>query len=195
MMNLAQVFRGMTLSLVLACVPMLGGCAIVGSWKEEVKLLDGRVINITQKRRYDNVYTGSNYGALPREYWLIFKLPEFGNQEITWHENLLAQVLNAYQGKLYVVGTPFTTVEFKQYGRPNPSYVGYRYEVGQWQRIPFNEIPVEIYDTNLLISNEPPNGAKFVTFAMKAEEIRDYSLGGHYKRIDLNNVFPMSLGE
>ncbi len=117
MMNLAQAFRCMILSLILASVPMLGGCANVGSWKEEVKLLDGRVINITQKRRYDNVFTGSNYGALPREYWLIFKLPEFGNQEITWHENLLPQVLNVYQGKLYVVGLPFTKVEFKQYGR------------------------------------------------------------------------------
>lgn len=195
MMNLAQVFRCMTLSLVLASVPMLGGCANEGSWNEEVKLLDGRVINITQKRRYDNVYTGSNYGALPREYWLIFKLPEFGNQEITWHENLLPQVLNVYQGKLYVVGLPFTKVEFKQYGRPNPSHIGYRYEAGQWQRIPFNEVPVEIYDTNLLISNKPPNGEKFATFAMKAGEMGDYSFGGFYKRIDPKHVFPMALGE
>jgi len=160
-----------------------------------VKLLDGRVITITQKRRYENVYTGQNSGTLPREYWLMFKLPEFGDQEITWHENLLAQVLNVYQGKLYVVGSPFTTVEFKLYGRPNPSYVGYRYESGQWQRIPFNEIPLEIYDTNLLIANEPPQGAKFVTFAMKSEEMRDDTLGGSYKKIDPKDVFPMALGE
>jgi hypothetical protein len=169
--------------MILMMGVSMNGCSGTMSWKEEVQLLDGRVINITQKRRYDNVYTGSNSGTLPREYWLMFKLPEFGEQEITWHENLLAQVLNVYQGKLYVVGIPFTEREFRQYGKPFPEYVPYRYEAGQWQRIPFSEIPVEIYDTNLLINNEPPNGAKFVTFAMKAEEMRDDSLVAYHKRI------------
>lgn len=190
-MNLTHLFKRMTLGLVLAAVPLVGGCGgNTLTWQEEVKLSDGQVITITQKRRYESVYTGSNSGNLPREYWLTFKLPEFGTKEITWHENLLPQVLNVYQGKLYVVGTPFTEVEFRQYGKPFPEYVPYRYEAGQWQRIPFNEIPEAIYETNLLIANEPQSGAKFVTFAMKAEEVKDDSLGNHYKKISATYKSP-----
>lgn len=181
MKSLKQILNRMTFGFVFAALPMLGGCSNTLTWEEEVNLLDGRVITITQKRRYENVYTGQNNGTLPREYWLMFKLPEFGDEEIIWHENLLAQVLNVYQGKLYVVGIPFTEREFRQYGKSE--YVPYRYESGRWQRIPFNEIPLEIYDTNLLIANEPPQGAKFVTFAMKAEEMRDETLGDSMKKI------------
>lgn len=185
MMSLAKVLKRMTVWLVLASLPMLGGCGgNVGSWQEEVKLSDGRVITVTQKRRYEGVYTGQNFGDLPREFWLTFKLPEFGDQEITWHENLDPHVLNVYRGKLYLVGIPFTEREFRQYGSPRPSYLGYRYEAGQWQRIPFNEIPVAIYDTNLLINNGPPNGAKFVTFTMKAEELKDETIPSYIKIID-----------
>lgn len=177
MMNITKQIKRMTLGFVLATVPMLGGCSDnTITWQEEVKLLDGRVITVTQKRRYD--------ANLPREFWLTFKLPEFGNQEIVWHENLLAQVLNVYQGKLYVVGNADTEQSFRQYGNPNPSYLGYRYEAGQWQRIPFNEIPVAIYDTNLLIANQPSKGAKFVSFAMKAEEMKDETIDGYYKKLN-----------
>lgn len=184
MINLTKLFKRMTLGFVLVSVPLVGGCGDNKlTWQEEVKLLDDRVITITQKRRYESVYTGSNSGNLPREYWLTFKLPEFGNKEITWHENLLPQVLNVYQGKLYVVGTADTVESFRQHGNPKPSYLGYRYEAEKWQLIPFAEIPVAIYETNLLIANEPLNRAKFVTFAMKAEEMKDDSLGNHYKKI------------
>lgn len=183
-MNITKIFKGIVLGLTLASVPMLGGCSNSGSWQEEVKLTDGRVITVTQKRRYEGVYTGQNFGDLPREFWLSFKLPEFGDQEITWHENLAPRVINVYQGKLYVVGIPFTEREFRQYGSPRPSYLGYRYEAGHWKLISFNEIPAAIYDTNLLIANGPPGGAKFVTFTMKAVEMEDDTLMGPTKRID-----------
>lgn len=190
MINLTTLFRRMTLGWMLAAMPMLGGCSNTASWEEEVKLSDGRVITVTQKRRYEAVYTGQNFGDLPREFWLTFKLSEFGDQEITWHENLTPQVLNVQQGKLYIVGIPDTEREYRQYGSPFPEYVPYRYEAGQWQRIPFAEIPVAIYDTNLLIANGPPSGAKFVTFATKAEEMKDETLGEHYKKIAANYRSP-----
>lgn len=183
MKTFTSILKRLTLGVLLVSVPLVGGCGgNTGSWQEEVKLSDGRVITITQKRRYE--------GRVPREHWLTFKLPEFGNQEITWHENLLAQVLNVYQGKVYVVGVPITEREYRQYGKPYPEYVPYRYEAGQWQRIPFNEIPVAIYDTNLLIANEPPNGAKFVSFAIKAEEMKDDTLVDNLKRISETSKSP-----
>jgi len=184
-MNLTHLFKRLMLGMVLASVPLIGGCGDnTLTWQEEVKLTDGRVITITQKRRYQNIYGGKSVVNLPREFWLTFNLPEFGNQEITWHENLLPQVLNVYQGKLYVVGTPGTEIEFRQYGNPKPSYLGYRYDTGKWRPIPFNEIPEAIYDTNLLINYAPQNGAKFVSSAIKAEEMKEDSFTGHQKRIN-----------
>jgi hypothetical protein len=169
----------------LASVLLIGGCGSdTRSWQEEVKLADGRVITVTQRRRYENVYDGQRSGNLSREFWLTFKLTEFDNQEITWHENLVPRVLNVYQGKLYVVGIPSTEREFRQYGNPNPSYLGYRHEAGQWQRIRFNEIPEAIYDTNLLIASELPGDVKFVSLARKADEIANDRLRNAQKRID-----------
>ena len=160
------------------------GFGNTASWKEEVKLLDGRVITITQKRRYESVYTGQDYGSVVREAWLTFQLPEFSNKDIIWHENLEPQVLNFHNGGLYVVGVAPTGLEFDQYGKPRPPYIGFRYQAGKWLRIPFAEIPEAIYDTNLWIENVPPNKSGHVSFADKAAEMQDPELSRHYKRID-----------
>lgn len=162
----------------------MSGCADTVTWREEVKLSDGRVIEVTQKRRYEGVYTGQDVGSVVREAWLTFRLPEFGDQNITWHENLKPRILNLHEGKLYVVGFPPTGLELRQYGQPKPPYVGFRYEAGTWTRIRFVDIPVAIYDTNLWIENAPPNKSGHVSFAEKAEEIRKPTLGKHHKKID-----------
>jgi hypothetical protein len=183
-MNIKEIFKRMTLGLILASTPLVGGCGSnVNSWQEEVKLTDGRVITITQKRRYENVYDGQSSGNLPREFWVTFKLPEFGAQEIVWHENLMPRVFNIFQGNLFVVGIPWTELEFRQYGNPKPSYVGYRYESGQWLRIPFGEIPEAIYDTNLLIAAELPSDVRNVSLGRKAEELANERLRDVQKRI------------
>jgi hypothetical protein len=188
-MKFTQVLRRMTLGLMLASVPMLGGCGSnTNSWQEEVRLLDGRVITITQKRRYENVYDGQSLGNLPREFWVSFKLPELGAQEVIWHENLMPRILNVYQEKVYLVGVPWSALEFHQYGSPNPSYLGYFYEMGNWVRIPFNEIPEQIYNTNLLIAAELPKEVRKVSLARKAEEIANDRLRDMQKRIDPKHV-------
>lgn len=97
MMNITGLLRQITLGFVLAVAALVGGCGDnTITWTEEVKLLDGRVITVMQKRRIE--------GNIEREAWLTIKLPEFGDKEIVWHENLDTMVLNVYQNKLYVVG-------------------------------------------------------------------------------------------
>lgn len=176
-MNITELFKRMTLGFMLASVPMLGGCGDnTLTWQEEVKLLDGRVITVKQKWLYDR-------DRMPRDFTLTFKLPEFSDKEIVWHENLMPQVLNVHQGKLYVVGIPFGEAEFRRYGKPFPEYVPYRYEAGQWQRIPFNEIPVAIYDTNMTINSEPENGATHISLSDKEREMNDDRIRDYFKRI------------
>lgn len=179
----ALLLRGL---LILFLVGSMGGCADTLTWQEEVKLSDGRVIVVTQKRRYESAYSGHGSGAssIPREAWLTFKLPEFGSKEIIWHENLDTQVLNVYKGKLYIVGFPHTEREFRQYGSPRPSYIGFRYDQGQWVRIPFNEIPVAIYDSNMWLDSAPENKSKYVSLTNKAGQINEGMYPKELKRID-----------
>ena len=141
------MFRTLVQLIIAVGICMnLTACSNTFSWDEEVKLLDGRIITVQQKRRFDD-------SRMPREAWLSFKLPEFGDKEILWHEALHTMVLNVYQGKLYIVGIPVTEVEYKQYGRPEPFYIGFRYDNGLWKRIPFKEIPEAIYDANMWFEN------------------------------------------
>lgn len=174
------------LILMLGGMTVLTSCADTITWQEEVKLLDGRIITVTQKRRYEGVYTGQDFGAVVREAWLTLKLSELGNQDIIWHENLKPRILNVHNGKLYIIGFPPTESEFRQYGSPRPTYIGFRYEGEKWLRISFAEIPEAIYDTNLWIENVPPNKSGNVSFADKAKEMQDRELGKPLKRIDPN---------
>lgn len=174
------------LVIVLGICMNLAACSNTVSWDEEVKLNDGRMIVVTQKRRGEMAYDGNaNTSYVPREAWLTLKLPELGEKEVTWTARLEPRVLNVHEGKLYIVGVPFTMREFDFYGRPQPHYLGFKYETGQWQQIAFREIPESIYDTNMLLYI-PPEGMKFVSLAQKASEAMNGNWGipKEGKRID-----------
>jgi hypothetical protein len=173
------------MAILAACVLLISMASLnIKTWQEEVQLLDGRVITVTQKRRLEGVYTGQEFGSIPREAWLTFNLPEFIPQQIVWHENLIPMVLNINNGKLFIVATPWTERELRQYGNPNPDYVGYRFENGQWTRIGFNDIPVAIYDRNMGMYAVPKKGADRVTLDDKAKVMKDPQILSRDKRID-----------
>jgi hypothetical protein len=158
---------------------MLGSCGNdIISWQEEVKLLDGRVITVTQKRRVEQ--------GVEREAWLTIGLPEFSDKEFVWHEKLDVMVLNVYQGKLYVVAIPGTIVEYREYGRPEPTYIGYRFDNAHWVRIPFGDIPVAIYDANMYPQNMALARLKNVSISDKVEIFKDDRWRAHQRRMDPN---------
>lgn len=152
------------------------------SWQEEVKLLDGRVIMIESKFGYPR--------GVFREAWITLKLPETGNEETTWHEHLMPGNLNVVNGKLYIVGTTETTVEFRLYSFPRPPQVGYIYDNKVWKRIPFNEIPEAMYDMNLLEGAPEPNQSGAVTLAYKNKKFADPRMSKYARRIDPLEKYP-----
>ncbi len=173
-----------TIGLALFFGVNMSGCTDTLSWQEEVRFSDGRVITVTQKRRYEGAYNGSNYGGVPRESWLTLKLPETGNQETTWHEKLKPSNLNVANGKLYIVALPPTGREFYLFNKPRPPYIGYVFENKTWRRIAFEEIPVEMYDMNLSVDSEIYVKSGRITLASKAKELQQTSLPSSAKRID-----------
>lgn len=178
--------------LILPFALLLAACSNTVQWDEEVKLNDGRVIVVTQKKRCE----GGDYNAkrnascLAREAWLTIRLPEFSAKDIVWNESLIPMVVNVHQGQLYVVGQAQTTLEFRAYGATNPPYFGFIWRDGTWRRIPFVEIPEAIYDGNMLIEAIPKNRTKFLSIERKTsyEENGDARYPSFYRRIDPKNT-------
>ena len=187
-----RIHQLLKLFIILQCGVSLTSCADnKASWQEEVKLLDGRVITVHQERRFEGrAYNGSTFGSMPREFWITMSLPEISKQEIVWHEKVLPTNLNIFKGKLYVVAVPQTSREFYLYNKPRPPYLGYQFENGQWKRIPFNEIPVSIYDTNLSISGDQYIHDGRVTLQDVIKEKGVPGFDESYKRINPLDRFP-----
>ena len=137
----------------------LNACSGTGSWDEQIQLSDGRTITIEQWRRYDQSYDGDKIAKLQREARIRFKVAELGKDTVEWKERLMPIVLNVHEGKWYIVGFPPTGAEFDYYKRPRHTYVPFRYDDGKWQRIPFKELPKEIYQSNLWLGNSPPENS------------------------------------
>jgi hypothetical protein len=157
------------------------------TWQEEVKLNDGRVIIVTQKKRCESAYTGDNVAkCIAREAWLTINLPEISAKEIVWNEKLSPRILNIDHGKLYVVGWPPTNLEFRLYEKPRPPYIGFLFEGDKWKRVSFDQIPESIYDTNMLIEGIPPEGTRLLTLDKKgSREVNgDPTYCKHQRRID-----------
>lgn len=171
---------------------LIAGCATstpregaFREWQEEVHLNDGRVITVKQKWRCDRIgkdNTGKEYCATMRESWLTFRLPEFSNQDIEWNEQLWPLVLNVDKGQLYIVGIA-DGGEFLIYGKPQPPYVGYRWDVNQWHRIPFGEIPEAIYKTNMATELPPSQSPRLFKLEAKDKSNSDPTLSKSYRRV------------
>jgi hypothetical protein len=152
----------------ISCVSSLSQRENFREWKEEVKLSDGRIIVVTQKKRCEGAYTGQNYApCIAREAWLTLNMPEFSSQPIVWHESLNPIILNLSKGQLYLVGNFPTQREFRMYGGPQPPYICFKLVTGEWARIPFEEIPSDIYEINMLIESIPPDGIKYLSIDKK----------------------------
>jgi hypothetical protein len=91
------------------------------------------------------------------------------------------------------VARPPTDEEYFLYGQPQPPYVGYLFENKVWRRIPFTEIPVEIYDTNLSIDSENYIHLGQITLHDKANELLDPRMPESERRLSPiyeNGAFP-----
>lgn len=179
-------------SLAIAVSVVLGGlsaaCSDTVEWREEVRLMDGRVVEVHQKKRCDPVgeTTDSRMSCVVREAWMTMHLPEISDAPIEWHENLNPLVVNVYDGKLYVIGFPPTAREFRAYGAKNPPYIGYLWQGGRWQSIEFTEIPKALYRTNMLIEGVPGKKVSLLSLAQKEgpEENGAMTKPAYFRQID-----------
>jgi hypothetical protein len=103
------------------------------SWDEEVRLSDGRIITIHQKREvYDN------YGT--NQSWVTIDLPELGGKQV-WHSYLMPQRVDVVNGKVYLFGIPRGANQLEYYRFPKNYMVAFRWDGKEFARIPFLQVP------------------------------------------------------
>lgn len=129
------------------------------SWREEVRLSDGRVIWIEQKQEYYD-----NYGT--NQSWVTFSLPEMGGQA-TWHSYLTPQRIDVHQGIVYVFGFPRGDKQFSEYRNPKHYMVAFRWTGSGFERIPFLQVPPSIRDAENVYSCVPRRSDRPLSLAVK----------------------------
>lgn len=106
------------------------------SWYEEIRLSDGRVITVHQKREFFE-----NYGTT--QSWVRINLPELGGEQV-WHSYLMPQRVDVVDGKVYVFGLPRGDRQYKYYRYPKNYMVAFKWSGSEFERIPFLEVPVSL---------------------------------------------------
>lgn len=130
------------------------------SWKEEVLLHDGQKIIVERTAKRQGRH---EIGQRPPigDQSISFTMPGT-NRKVVWKDeysedvngaNFLLMALDVVQGTAYMVVTPMGCQSYNKWGRPNPPYVIFKYDVQEWKRIPLQALPVEIKLPNMLHSS------------------------------------------
>lgn len=121
---------------------VIGGVALLGwnyyqnrypSWDEEVRLSDGRIITIQQKREVFD-----NYGT--NQSWVTIDLPELGGKQV-WHSYLMPQRVDVVDGKVYGFGLPRGDRQLVHYRYPKYFMVAFIWNGSQFDRLPYLKVP------------------------------------------------------
>lgn len=120
------------------------------NWKQEVPLQDGRVIvvdRISKQGPHDPLLNMRM--EIGQE--LAFNHPETG-ERIRWAipQGLQPYMLDFDGGVPYYVLSAYTVADYNKWGCPNPPYLVYRYEHGQWRRISLDQFPAKFQKPNLM---------------------------------------------
>lgn len=119
-------------------------------WKQEAPLHDGRVIVIDRLSKQGPQDPFLNM-RMEIGQELTFTHPDTG-ERIRWPipQGLQPYMLDFDGGVPYYVLTAYTIGNYNKWACPNPPYLIYRYERGQWGRIPFEQLPSQFRKPNLM---------------------------------------------
>lgn len=171
----------------------LSGCVVMPTahkkykeWNEEVLLSSGELVVIHQKRQCDRIgkySTGKEYCSALRNAEIEFNLAEFSSNKIQWSASILPLVLNKFNNDLYIIGM-VKGVSYTFHSKNEPLYLAYKWVGDGWVNVLVEDVPQEIYQTNLLVGF-PNNDREVFDFESKKIFNDRSTLGRKYKEIIL----------
>jgi hypothetical protein len=169
------------------------------SWKEEVLLHDGQIIVTERFYNLGRYPTLDSRERAAVDQTVTFSLPGT-NQKITWKtdfrdsepepNSLNLLLLDIVKGVPYIATYPAGCIAYAKWKRPNPPYVFFKYEGGQWKQISLAEFPSELSKTNVIVGR-PPSDLLQSFYKVAEVQERDYYLPSEYKTI-LREPLPSS---
>lgn len=132
------------------CVSACGSGGRTIHWKQEVKLEDGRMLVVERKSKQTKIILPENT-VIEHEKALAFIHPDTG-ERIQWilPKGTGAWMLDFDSGYPYLVLRTSSVADYNTWECPNPPWLAFRYESGQWQRIKQEHLPVRFMKPNLL---------------------------------------------
>lgn len=165
---------------MLAAVVMLAGCAGgVRNWKEQVILPDGRELIVerthTLASRFDREFSAFNAPPGAASYSIRIPLPE-GGYTAPWaaeHKEMYPIAVTTHGESAYVLATPSFCRSYAKHGQPIPPFLAFKYTTGQWQRVAFEDFPMEITEANLMIDTSDKETEKGLVTARAIRRLNE----------------------
>jgi hypothetical protein len=131
------------------------------SWREEVQLQDGRMIEVTRTEYY-SAYCGPGIRCRTTRGGATRSRIEFelDGKVVSWEEQMAPMILQLEHEMPIVVATFASCGQYRSYGKSDrtvPAYIAFRYEEGTWRKLEVDKLEMDLdLDSNLLV-----NDAKF----------------------------------
>ena len=145
--------KALTITRMIGAIVLsvsLTACGKTIDWKQEVKLHDGRVIVVDRQSKISGTVFPENV-TLEFEQTLTFRHPDSG-ERIEWKlpQGLQPVSFDFDRGTPYYVLHAHTVADYNNWGCPNPPYLVYRYQQGNWNPVAFGELPPHFGKRNVL---------------------------------------------
>ena len=161
------------------------------SWKEEVLLHDGQIIvaqrfynlgsyptlDSRERAALDQTVTFSLSGTKKAIVWTT----DFRDAEPVPNSlNLL--LLDVVNGVPYIATYPAGCIAYNKWKRPNPPYILFKHDGGEWKRISLAEFPPELTKTNVIVGR-PPSDLLKPSYKVADVQEKNYYLRPEHKTI------------
>ena len=175
----------------------VNACSQSTSWREEVLLHDGSKLIVERSQSRGGRHEIGQEVPLS-EHEISFTLPNT-RQIIKWKSkrgtgpdstNLQLLAVNVVQGVPYIVTHPISHKAHEKWGALNPPYVLFKYDGMSWQRIPLEELPSEIKESNVVSQTQAEEKRlKSYTKMVPSDEVQKINSEGMTSDVQYLRIF------
>ncbi len=180
----------------LTLLLLLAGCSGSLKWTEDVMLPDGRIVTLTRHQEFNGPHELGQRDT-PSDYWLEFKNPD-SNERVRWNgrRELTTVALLMDKGAPELLMSPWFG-GMRQWNCPDPAYLLYRHEAGEWKQVPLTTLRGQKIRPNM--TDSPPDAREDIS---AHGNHLDWQLAGHVSDalepiayIDFTNLDTQTFGK